>query len=160
MAYPQATINMSKGMTQEQMWREVVEAPMPQPGITSVVVEHGTGENIPESQPQPSLGDDFSERISPPAKHDEPPALPRTLPSTPAKDMTILPDNVPMPSSKQEQQLEFLRYLVQQGVINEGFAEGRFPRNIRLKRKNRLSQHPREQSMSHLAACQHHMEAG
>jgi len=63
MAYPQATINMSKGMTQEQMWREVVEAPMPQPGITSVVVEHGTGENIPE--PQPSLGDDFSERVSP-----------------------------------------------------------------------------------------------
>jgi len=132
-AYPQATINMSKGMTQEQMWREVVEAPMPQPGITSVVVEHGTGENIPEPQPQPSLGDDFSERVSPPAKHDEPPALPRTLPSAPTKDMTILPENVLMPSSKQEQQLEFLRYLVQQGVINEGFAEGQVPTQYQAK---------------------------
>jgi len=106
---------------------------MPQPGITSVVVEYGTGEKIPEPQPQPSLGDDFSERVSPPAKHDEPPTLPRTLPSTPAKDMTILPDNVPMPSSKQEQQLEFLRYLVQQGVINEGFAEGQIPAQYQAK---------------------------
>ena len=109
---------------------------MPQPGITSVVVEHGAGENLSEPQPQPLLGgDDFSERVSPPAKHDEQPTIPRTLPSATGKDMTTLPDNAPMPSPKQEQQLEFLRYLVQQGVINEGFAEGQVPTQYQSKQE-------------------------
>jgi hypothetical protein len=133
--YPQAASNMSKGITQEQMWRSLGEAPMPQPGITSVVVERGTGENIPEPQPQPSLSDELSERVSPPAKHDEQPTIPCTLPDATGKDMTTLPGNALMPSPKHEQQLEFLRYLVQQGVINEGFAEGQIPTQYQSKQE-------------------------
>ncbi len=107
---------------------------MPQSGITSVVVEHGAGENISEPQPQPLLGDE-TEHVSPPAKHDEQPTIPRTLPEAPSKDMATLPGHVPMPSSKQEQQLEFLRYLVQQGVINEGFAEGQITTQYQSKQE-------------------------
>ncbi len=121
-------------MTQEQMWRSVGEAPMPQSGITSVVVEHGAGENIPEPQPQPLLGDEI-EHISPPAKHDEQPTIPRTLPDATGKDMNTLSGHVPMASPKQGQQLEFLRYLVQQGVINEGFAEGQVPTQYQSKQE-------------------------
>jgi hypothetical protein len=131
--YPQAASNMSKGMTQEQMWRSVGEAPMPQPGITSVVVEHGAGENIPE--PQPLLGDELSECVSPPAKHDEQPTIPRTLPEATGKDMTTLPGNALVPLPRHKQQLEFLRYLVQQGVINEGFAEGQVPTQYQSKQE-------------------------
>jgi len=121
--YPQATSNMSKGMAQEQMWRSVGEAPMPQSGITSVVVEHGAGENTPE--PQPLLGDEPSECVSPPAKH----------PEATGKDMPTLPSNALAPLPRHEQQLEFLRYLVQQGVINEGFAEGQVPTQYQAKQE-------------------------
>ena len=130
-AYSEPTTNMSKGLTQEQVWRSVIEVPMPQLGITSVAVEHGTAENTPE--PPPLLSDELSERLSPLAKHDEPSALPHTLPSTARKDTTILPND---PSSRFEQQLEFLRYLVQQGIINEGFAEGQAPRQYQPRRED------------------------
>jgi hypothetical protein len=132
-AYPEPTSNMSKSIAQEQVWRSVIEAPMPQPDISSVAVEHGVAENMPE--PQPLLSDELSERLSPPAKHDEPPTLSHTLPSVIGKDMTILPDDVLMPSSRPEQQLEFLRYLVQQGVINEGFVEGQIPAQYQSKQE-------------------------
>jgi hypothetical protein len=133
--YPQAAINISKSMTQEQMWRSVLEGPMSQTGMTSVVVEHGAGGNSPESQPQPLLGDELPERVSPPPKHDEQPTIPRPLSGAIGKDMNILPDSVQMPSSEYEQQLEFLRYLVQQGVVNEGFAEGQVPAQYQSKQE-------------------------
>jgi hypothetical protein len=128
--YSEPTTNMSKGLAQEQVWRSVMEAPMPQLGITSVAVEHNTAENASESQPL--LSDELPERLSSPAKHDEPAVLPCILSSTTSKDTTILPSD---PSSRFEQQLEFLRYLVQQGVINEGFAEGQTPRQYQSKRE-------------------------
>jgi hypothetical protein len=128
--YSEPATNMSKGLTQEQVWRSMMEAPMPQLGITSVAVEHGTAGNTPE--PQSLLSEELSERLSPQAKHDEPSALPCILPSPTSKDTTILPND---PSFRFEQQLEFLRYLVQQGIINEGFAEGQIPRQYRSKRE-------------------------
>jgi hypothetical protein len=128
--YSEPPTNMSKGLAQEQVRRSVMEAPMPQLGITSVAVEHGTAENAPE--PPPLLSEELADRLSPPAKHDEPSVLPCTLPSITSKDTTILPND---PSSRFEQQLEFLRYLVQQGIINEGFAEGQIPRQYRSKRE-------------------------
>jgi len=106
---------------------------MSQPGVTSVVVEHEAGGNSPESQSQPLLGDELSERTSPSAKHDEQPTIPHPLPGAIGKDMHILPDSGQMPSSEHEQQLEFLRYLVQQGVVNEGFAEGQVPTQYQSK---------------------------
>lgn len=135
--YPQAASPVSKGMTQEQMWRTVLEGPMPQSGVRSVVVEHQTGPNNPEL-PQSLVGDDFSERLTLPAKHDEQTTLPRPLPGITEKDMNILSENVPMPAFEyeHEQQLEFLRYLVQQGVVNEGFAEGQVPTQYQAKQED------------------------
>jgi hypothetical protein len=130
--YAQATRPVSKSITQEQMWRAALEGPMPQSGIRSVVVEHQTGPNSLEL-PQSLVSDDFSERMSLPTKHDEQTTLPRPLPGMTEKNTNILPENVPMLSSKYEQQLEFLRYLVQQGVVNEGFAEGQVPTQYQAK---------------------------
>lgn len=134
--YPHAASLMSKGMTQDQMWRMVLEGPMPQLGIRSVVVEHGSGSNSPEPQPQPLVGDDFTERMFPPAKHDEQPTISCALPGAIGKDTNVLPENVQLPSFEYEQQLEFLRYLVQQGVVNEGFAEGQVPTQYQSKQED------------------------
>jgi hypothetical protein len=134
--YPQAASLMSKGMTQEQMWRTVLEGPMPQSGIRSVVVEHGAGPNSPESQLQSLVGDDFSERMSSPTKHDEQPTIPRPLPGVTGKDINTLPESTQMSSFEYGQQLEFLRYLVQQGVVNEGFAEGQVPMQYQSKQED------------------------
>lgn len=131
--YPLAASSMSKSMTQEQMWRTVLEGPMPQSGVRSVVVEYGAGPNSPE--PQSVVSDEVSECITPPEKHDEQPTLP-PLPSIIGKDMNILPQNLKMLSFEHEQQLEFLRYLVQQGVVNEGFAEGQVPTQYQSKQED------------------------
>lgn len=103
---------------------------MPQSGITSVVVEHGASEIM--SEPQPLLGDELSERLSSPPIYDEfPPSTP-SLSGTIGKDISSS-DYVSALSPLHEQQLEFLRYLVQQGVVNEGFALGEIPAQYQSK---------------------------
>jgi hypothetical protein len=124
---------MSKGVTQEQKWRAAREGPMPQSGVRSVVVEHGAGSNSLEFQPHSLVGDELSECLFPPAKHDEQLTILRPLSGITGKDMDILPESVQIPEFEHEQQLGFLRYLVQQGVINEGFAEGQVPAQYQPK---------------------------
>jgi hypothetical protein len=71
--------------------------------------------------------------LFPPAKHDEQLTILRPLSGITGKDMDILPESVQIPEFEYEQQLGFLRYLVQQGVINEGFAEGQVPAQYQPK---------------------------
>jgi hypothetical protein len=133
--YPQAASQVSKGITQEQIWRAVREGPMPQSGVRSVVVEHGVGPNSLDTQPQPLVGDELSGRMSPPAMYDEQPAMSRPLSGATGKDIDILSEAGQIPEIEYEQQLGFLRYLVQQGVINEGFAEGQVPVQYQSKQE-------------------------
>jgi hypothetical protein len=134
--YSQAASSMSKGMTKEQTWRTVMEGPMPQSGVRSIVVEHGAGPNSPEPPPQPFVGDELPERLSSLTKQNEQPAIPHPSPNVVGKDTNILPENMQTISFEHEQQLEFLRYLVQQGVVNEGFAEGQIPMQYQSKRED------------------------
>ena len=105
---------------------------MPQSGVRSVVVEHEAVPNRPEPQPL----DEFPKRMPPPAKHDEESTPPCSLPSMIGKDKDILPEDRQASLSGYEQQLEFLRYLVQQGVVNEGFAKGQVPTQYQSKRED------------------------
>ncbi len=134
-ASPRVASNVSKGVTPEQMWRSVVEASQPQAGITSVIVEHGVEESMLGSQSQPLPGDELVERVSPAAKQDEQPLIPRALPGATGKDTPTVSNNVRISSARYEQPLEFLRYLVQQGVVNEGFAEGQVPAQYQAKQE-------------------------
>jgi hypothetical protein len=105
---------------------------MPQSGTRSVLVEHGAGPNSLEP-PLPLVSDDLSERMSPPALPDEQIPLLRPLLEVTDEDMNFLSENMQTSLFEYEQQLGFLRYLVQQGVVNEGFAEGQIPTQYQSK---------------------------
>lgn len=130
-SYSAATLQISKDITQEPLWRSAIEAPIPQAGITSVIVEHGASDSLPE--PQPIIGDDLSERLFSPPNYDELPPFPHILPSMIGQDTSISSEKGSALSPLHEQQLEFLRYLVHQGVVNEGFAFDDIPAQYQSK---------------------------
>jgi hypothetical protein len=107
-----------------------VDGYVPQPGITSVVVEQGGDDISPEIQQFPT--DEYSERIS--QSHQPAEVSPPLIPQN--NGMPELPsflDNGTHSSSDEEQHLTFLHYLVKRGVYNEGFAEGQEPEQYRQK---------------------------
>jgi hypothetical protein len=83
---------------------------------------------------------------SPPGEKIELPATPPPVPNTPPVETTRLEkENIPAqaeavdfdtppPNPTPEQKLEFLRYLVKRGIVNEGFAEGQIPKQYRSSR--------------------------
>jgi hypothetical protein len=121
-SYAQAVNNANQSTSQEPTWRTRVGGTVAQPGITSVAVEHGNNEaglegdrqaldKQPEaiSQPYQQIGEEKS-TISP-------------SPSTAQEITTSANNNAPT----EEQHLAFLRYLVQRGLLNEGFEDGQIP---------------------------------
>lgn len=104
------------------------EGPMPQTGMTTVAIEH-------EHLPTPDTP--FSQIPDTPTDKT---ALPKTPSSThkAAKDARkkddIAANNSEKPASTFEQQLAYLRYLYQHGLINEGFADDALPRQYRKRR--------------------------
>ncbi len=126
-SYAQAISNMNSGMTQESMLRNTVDGPLPQTGSTSVAVEQGRGEDIPESN-RPTT-EERPEQILPshPFTAEETPNPPT---ATEKKPLTV---EVPPPSPTPEQKLAFLQYLVKRGTINEGFSEEQLPRQYKQK---------------------------
>jgi hypothetical protein len=125
-SYAQAISNMNPGVTLESMLRNTVDGPTPQTGNTSVAVEQGRDEDIPESnrptaeeRPElllashPSLAEETSHLLPPPDKEEKLPGVEASPPPTP------------------EQKLAFLQYLVKRGLINEGFSEEQIPRQYK-----------------------------
>ncbi|MBA2394803.1 MAG: hypothetical protein H0V70_18920 [Ktedonobacteraceae bacterium] len=126
-SYAQAISNMNSGMTQEAMLRNTVDGPLPQTGSTSVAVEQGRGEDIPESS-RPTT-EERPEQILPshPFTAEETPKPPT---DTEKKPLAV---EAPPPSPTPEQKLAFLQYLVKRGTINEGFSEEQLPRQYKQK---------------------------
>jgi hypothetical protein len=54
--------------------------------------------------------------------------------SIPAKTKSTRPE-IPPPPPTPEQKLEFLHYLVRRGIVNEGFTEGRIPKQYTFKKR-------------------------
>ncbi len=130
-SYAQAISNMNPGVTLESMLRNTVDGPTPQTGNTSVAVEQGRDEDIPESsrptteeRPElllpshPSLAEETPNLLPPPDKEQKLPGV-ETSPPPPTA----------------EQKLAFLQYLVKRGLINEGFSEEQIPRQYKNFRK-------------------------
>jgi hypothetical protein len=123
--YTQAVSNLNSGVTQEPLLRSTVDGPLPQTGTTSVAVDQGRDEEIPESS-RPTTEERPEQVVSshPPLAEDT--ASPRH-PSEALKESTT----VPPPSPTPEQKLAFLQYLVKRGIVNEGFSEGQVPRQYK-----------------------------
>ncbi len=127
--YARSANSLNRGTTQELVWRTTVDGYVPQPGITSVVVEQGIDDMMPEAHQ--SSADDYSERISqsyqPTSNEDA--SSPQ---NSGMKELPLLTGDISS-SSSEEQHLTFLHYLVKRGVYNEGFIEGQEPEQYRQK---------------------------
>jgi hypothetical protein len=127
--YAQAVSNVNTGVTQEPMLRTTVDGPLPQAGSTSVAVEQGRDEGIPESS-RPTTEERPEKVVSshPPLMEDNSSTL--RPPTAEAKKDTSKAE-VPPPSPTPEQKLAFLHYLVRRGIVNEGFSEGQVPKQYK-----------------------------
>jgi hypothetical protein len=133
--YANTRSTLNKSTPQESLLRTTVDGPIPQQGATSVVVEHG--ETRPPSEMSRPAPEERSERIvSPPPQVSQPSSVPeeradisRPTPVEAATERTVASQAVPSPTP--EQKLEFLRYLVKRGIVNEGFTTGHPPEQYR-----------------------------
>jgi len=126
-SYAQAISNMNSGVTQESTLRNTVDGPLPQTGSTSVAVEQGRDEDIPESS-RPTTEERPEQILSshPLLAEETPDPL---LPTDKEKKPSTV--DAPPPSPTSEQKLAFLQYLVKRGTINEGFSEEQIPRQYK-----------------------------
>lgn len=124
--HPVSSIN--KSIAPEATMYTTIDGTISQPGNSSIAVEH-TDEEIftepswtkPNERPEPAM--------PPPTPLAEAQGdIPSTEQNKPA------PKNISSPSTPQPtaaQKLEFLRYLVQRGLVNEGFDHGYEPEQYR-----------------------------
>ncbi len=121
-AHPQNMMNM--GATQESILRTTVDGSITQPGTTSVAVEHAEGTDPTETNW--ATTEEHLERVMPSLPEDMNAAFSSSVEpgkKPPQSEGAI--EDAPPPTI--EQQLEFLRYLVRRGVVNEGFERGNEP---------------------------------
>lgn len=106
--------------------------PTPQPGVSPLIAENTQGEvtcstiEEPPEQvpPQPTVE---SSHLFPPAT--SPSALVEYTPAAPPRknDASTAQAEPAASQPTPEQRLDFLHYLVQRGLVNEGFSEGQSP---------------------------------
>jgi hypothetical protein len=129
--YPQP-VALNPTIMSEQVWRTTMDGPATQPGAASVAVEHDLQEDKP-AFPRPttdersgrlasSLSNELSSLSS--GSPDSNSSAPSPPPST---------EHLEHLSSAEQQQrrLEFLRYLVQRGIVNENFSDEQLPEQYR-----------------------------
>ena len=124
--YVQTMGNLNKNAAQEAVWRTTVDGPGPQSSMTSVVIEQGTDETFPEVS---RVMDEHGEQVASSSSS----TIEEHVPTSQLSSRELLPENTGSPADSTtpsptfQQRLVFLRHLVKQGVINEGFAEGQVP---------------------------------
>ncbi len=119
--YVQAPSTITQGSPQETLFLPTAEglSPQPaQPGTTSVAVEPLEQEPSPESRQLRSEEASFpTNTSSTQPKADENTSILGEKQKTKA-EATYTNHDIPSPTT--EQRLEFLRYLVERGIVNEG----------------------------------------
>ena len=126
-SYTQAVSNLNTSVTQDSMLRTTVDGPLPQTGNTSVAVEQGRGEEIPESS-RPTTEERPEQVVSSHPSPAEDTFSPRHPPEALKESSKV---EAPPPTPTPEQKLAFLQYLVKRGIVNEGFGEGQVPRQYK-----------------------------
>ncbi len=114
--YAQTPEALNKGISQETLFFTAVDGPYAQPGITSVAVE-SVEEDVVSESGRPTA-EERSTPLSVSSAEDSIPApiieeKPQVLPVLDATQQGV-------PEPTHQQRLEFLRYLVERGIVNEG----------------------------------------
>lgn len=135
--YAHAVSIVNKSATQESSLRTFVDGSTSQPGITSIAVEHAEDAILSETNRPLPLPEERSEHpVTPPSPPAPPQLAASTEQSNASRTMSTEAGKEPIAVSREDhspthptttQQLEFLRYLVRRGLVNEGFATGQEP---------------------------------
>ncbi len=124
--YAQTAGTLNKGTTQETLFLTTVDGPYAQPtqpGTTSVAVEPIEEDTVTESGRPVSEDPSFSSMKPIPIVEDGG-TIP--VPILEEKKKTVRENNIDaqeMPKPTPQQRLEFLRYLVERGIVNEGHTK-------------------------------------
>jgi len=126
--FSQPVNNLNLSSTQDSLWNTLSEGPIPQLGITSVVVEQER-DGAPLTNEQPTSEESVMQQ------HPHATTEGSASPSAPSLvDTTSSGQNQLSSMPTFEQKLHFLRYLVHQGIVNEGFVDGHTPRQYKRKK--------------------------
>lgn len=111
------------GNAQEPLWHVPGDGPLPLPDVTVVAVKQDDdAPSAPNSSLRPSSVEARDKATFSTTSHDPPSLLSGSDALLHEQNPSVAP-----PRSTLEQQLGFLRYLVERGLINEGFEEGKLP---------------------------------
>jgi hypothetical protein len=122
------------GIPQEHLWHASGDGALPQTGTTSVAVEQGNDDSMPKTTLP--LRPSFIEHVDMVTQSP----LIRDTSSSPSDEKileNVKPSEAQFASettSTSEQRMAFLRYLINRGLINEGFEEGKVPEQYRQKK--------------------------
>ena len=121
-AYAQTAGTLNKGTAQETLFFTTVDGPYAQPaqpGITSVAVEP-TEEDVVTESGRPTVEERSFSTLKPIAEDSG--SIPAPIIEEKKKTSAQETDATPpvMPDPTPQQRLEFLRYLVERGIVNEG----------------------------------------
>ena len=125
--YTQAVGNSNKSTAQEMMIR-IVDGPVPQSGITSVIIEQERENDTPEAN-HPTHDDRAGHPVQPETSSAEEQTLQIQQPDHLSQNQSQAAEHNVDPTVKQK--LTFLKYLVHKGRVNEGFEEGQTPEQYR-----------------------------
>ena len=126
--FSQSINNLNLSSTQDPLWNTMPEGPVQQLGITSVVVEQER-DGAPLTNEQPNSEESLIQQ------HPHATTEGSASPSAPSLVDTTNSEQGQLSSmSTFEQKLRFLRYLVHQGIVNEGFVDGHTPRQYKRRK--------------------------
>lgn len=132
-SYTPTITNSNQSMPQDTVWRTTVEGPASLTGVASVAIDEQRDENFAESVWLTT--EERSEHLV----QEPSPIEAEECIDTPCLSLRDTTQEIPVVSGgesgvpTQEQQLAFLHYLVQRGIVNEGFSEGQVPSQYRRK---------------------------
>jgi hypothetical protein len=125
--FSQPINNLSLSSTQDSLRNTMPEGPIQQLGITSVVVEQERGDTSLTNE-QPTSEESLMQQPHATIEGSISPSAPSLV------DTTNFAQGQLSSTSTFEQNLLFLRYLVHQGIVNEGFVDGNTPRQYKRRK--------------------------
>ncbi|TMC23180.1 MAG: hypothetical protein E6J34_03675 [Chloroflexi bacterium] len=132
-SYTQTVTNRNQSAPQDTVWRTTVDGPVSLTGVTSVAIDQQRDENFAETAwlTTEERSEHLVQELPPMEAEERLDATCLSLIDTSQEVPVVSSGELSVPTY--EQQLAFLHYLVQRGIVNEGFTEGQVPAQYQQK---------------------------